>query len=477
MSKERKRKGNVMNANRTAKKWKESETRNESNRDVDIINVAQKMVDEHFADIPGVLAVYDDIIVAGMPALNDPLDFDLDESDVQEIDEICRSYFSQEENEEVNVVDLEEMQNNDPLALSTSESQAAPAAPEHAQAPTPSQDSVAFITKQRNEAGKAHLFLLNLNTPNIFSFRYQSYHFTDHVADESHSLLTICPRHRDEYTLVPEATISGEASKERLVLRTRLRRPDFGDSGTRAFAAEKSSERQQFFKSSGRSNRKGKKPDELVTIPIGIGSNTNGVMKPLRGKSLPLKAMEADGAKTLFQRSAALRGICYMPFIGDGDSKAYAVVCASQLYGPVVYIPKEECVANVTKRMDTGHWEITKANRDNKNNDKAMAKAGKTILKHYSSPVENPQHTDCPEGPSSWCSYQRDLANGTNLHKPIKDPLPEAVVKVMQPLFYRLCDKMFLVGCENCYTPNANESLHHFTTKAWQMATTLPMTQ
>ncbi|KAK3705554.1 hypothetical protein QZH41_000238 [Actinostola sp. cb2023] len=61
------------------------------------------------------------------------------------------------------------------------------------------------------------------------------YHFTDHVADESHSLLTICPRHRAEYTLVPEATISGEASKERLVLRTRLRRPDFGDSGIREF--------------------------------------------------------------------------------------------------------------------------------------------------------------------------------------------------------------------------------------------------
>ena len=42
------------------------------------------------------------------------------------------------------------MQNNDPL--STSESQAAPTVPEHAQAPTPSQDmSVAFITKQQNE--------------------------------------------------------------------------------------------------------------------------------------------------------------------------------------------------------------------------------------------------------------------------------------------------------------------------------------
>ncbi|KAK3728254.1 hypothetical protein QZH41_006729 [Actinostola sp. cb2023] len=51
---------------------------------------------------------YVDDLATGMPALNDPLDFDLDESDIQEIDEICRSYFSQEEDEEVNVIDLEE---------------------------------------------------------------------------------------------------------------------------------------------------------------------------------------------------------------------------------------------------------------------------------------------------------------------------------------------------------------------------------
>jgi len=96
-----------------------------------------------------------------------------------------------------------------------------------------------------------------------------------------------------------------------------------------------------------------------------------------------------------------------------------------------------------------------------------MAKATKAILKHYSSTIEEPKHEDCPVGPSSWCSYQRDLANGTSLHKPIKDPFPEAVVEVMQPLFDRLGDESFLVGCENCYTQNQNESLHHV---IWGMA-------
>lgn len=83
------------------------------------------------------------------------------------------------------------------------------------------------------------------------------------------------------------------------------------------------------------------------------------------------------------------------------------------------------------------------------------------ILKNYSSSTDNPWHDDCPDGPSSWCSYQRDIANGTNLHKPIKNPLPDAVVEVVQPLLDRLGAKTFLAACEDFYTQNSNECLHH----------------
>ena len=96
-----------------------------------------------------------------------------------------------------------------------------------------------------------------------------------------------------------------------------------------------------------------------------------------------------------------------------------------------------------------------------------MSKATHAILKHYSSTPEEPKHDDCPTGPNSWCSYQRNQANGTNLHKPIKNPLPDAVVEVMQPLFDRLGNDTFLVGCESCYTQNRNECLHHV---IWGMA-------
>lgn len=96
-----------------------------------------------------------------------------------------------------------------------------------------------------------------------------------------------------------------------------------------------------------------------------------------------------------------------------------------------------------------------------------MARSTRAILKHYSSTVEEPKHNDCPAGTSSWCSFQRDIANGTNLHKPIKNPLSDAVVEVIQPLFDRLGDETFLTGCEGCYTQNRNECLHHV---IWGMA-------
>lgn len=118
-------------------------------------------------------------------------------------------------------------------------------------------------------------------------------------------------------------------------------------------------------------------------------------------------------------------------------------------------------------RIDTIQNFYGRAIRDNQGNAKEMAKSTQAILKHYSSTLEKPQRDNCPVGSSSWCSYQRDIANGTNLHKPIKNPFNDAIVEVMQPLFDRLGDETFLVGSENCYTQNRNECLHHV---IWGMA-------
>ena len=96
-----------------------------------------------------------------------------------------------------------------------------------------------------------------------------------------------------------------------------------------------------------------------------------------------------------------------------------------------------------------------------------MSRATHAILKHYSSTPENPRHEDCPTGRNSWCSYNRDVATGEKTHVPIKNPLPDSVVKLMQPIFDRLGSEEFLVGSEKCLDQNKNECLHHV---VWGMA-------
>ena len=118
-------------------------------------------------------------------------------------------------------------------------------------------------------------------------------------------------------------------------------------------------------------------------------------------------------------------------------------------------------------RIDTMQNFYGMALRKNKGNAQDMAKATRAILKHYSSTPENPQHEVCPTGKNSWCSFQKDTACGTREHKPIKDPIPPAVVEVIQPVFDKLGSQSFLAGCERCLSQNRNECLHHVT---WSMA-------
>ena len=63
--------------------------------------------------------------------------------------------------------------------------------------------------------------------------------------------------------------------------------------------------------------------------------------------------MEAEGACRLYGRSILKHKFRYIPFVGDGDSKSYSNVCKAQPYGPAVFIPKEDCIGHVTKRMGT----------------------------------------------------------------------------------------------------------------------------
>ena len=68
--------------------------------------------------------------------------------------------------------------------------------------------------------------------------------------------------------------------------------------------------------------------------------------------------MESEGALALFKQSQKKLGLTYKTYIGDGDSKSYAIVSKGMSYGPLVHIVKEECVSHITKRMRIGLREI-----------------------------------------------------------------------------------------------------------------------
>ena len=54
------------------------------------------------------------------------------------------------------------------------------------------------------------------------------------------------------------------------------------------------------------------------------------------------------------------------------------------------------------------------------------------------------------------CRY-RDFAF---LCKPVKHQLPEAIVKLVTPIFNRLTNESFLEGCKNVSNQNANKSFN-----------------
>ena len=60
-------------------------------------------------------------------------------------------------------------------------------------------------------------------------------------------------------------------------------------------------------------------------------------------------SMESQGMLDIFQRSQAKHGLNYTGYLGDGDSKSFAIVSAASLYDePIV---KYECCGHVQKRM------------------------------------------------------------------------------------------------------------------------------
>ena len=211
-------------------------------------------------------------------------------------------------------------------------------------------------------------------------------------------------------------------------------------------------------------------------------------------------AMEPEGCLNIFQRSVEKHGLRYFEFLGDGDSKAHKQLLEKKVYGDSITIEKLECVGHIQKRMGSrlrnikkkfgknalpdgksigGQGGLTKkiidsfqvyygkAIRENTTSVDHMRNATLAILANSRSTDEDPQHILCPEGPTSWCGFQRDIANGTKDYRH-KHPLPSAVADAIEPVFAALSSEDLLRACLHGGTQNQNES---FNALIWQRCT------
>jgi len=212
-------------------------------------------------------------------------------------------------------------------------------------------------------------------------------------------------------------------------------------------------------------------------------------------------AMEAEGAKTIWNRSIEKHNMRYKWMVSDGDSKAFNSVEDGYDNCKVI---KLDCVGHVQKRMGKhllnlksrtkgkladgkpigGHGRltetkikllqryyglairqntITQANPTDVEVDVAVYSMKKNIIATLTHNVQcqdpSKQHLYCPSGETSWCKWQQDLATGTATYKG-DNCLPEVFLEVLRPVFMTLSDTKLLKRCVRGATQNPNECIN-----------------
>ncbi|GFW29792.1 uncharacterized protein TNCV_3936591 [Trichonephila clavipes] len=200
--------------------------------------------------------------------------------------------------------------------------------------------------------------------------------------------------------------------------------------------------------------------------------------------------METVGMVRIFQRSLSHRSVRYTSYIGDGDSKTFSSITASNPYGEIT-VSKIECVGHVQRRMGTrlrklkqmssklsdgksigGKGRLTdrmidlittyygNAIRQNKTCLSDMRKAVWAVYFHIRSSDEEPLHSFCPVGPNSWCKYQNQVVEGSVETFRHSNKLPVAVMDAIKPVFNDLSQPKLLQKCLGGKTQNNNESIN-----------------
>lgn len=205
--------------------------------------------------------------------------------------------------------------------------------------------------------------------------------------------------------------------------------------------------------------------------------------------------MEVDAVKEMFARSMEKHGVKYEKYIGDGDSKTFKAILTEDPYDGDPTVVKKECVGHVQKRMGSRLRKVKKENKGiggkgtGKLTDKLiselttyyglairrhpksleeMKKAVWATYFHKVSTDENPQHQNCPTGESSWCTYQKAVAQGNvDDFKHNYDPLNPKIAEAIKPVYEALSSDELLSRCLGSETQNSNEG---FNSIAWTFA-------
>jgi len=206
-------------------------------------------------------------------------------------------------------------------------------------------------------------------------------------------------------------------------------------------------------------------------------------------------AMEIEAALRIWKRSISDHKLRYTTMLCDGDSKAFEAVRAMYFYGKDKEVVKEDCINHVSKRMGTalmnivasskaqkepisGKGKLTmvkikkiqnyygRAIKDYSDDVPLLKKRIMAILLHLSSTDKMPKHVHCPPGSTSWCFWQRAIAQSKE--PPVHadhETLPLDVGTKLVPIFQRLSDEKLLKRCSRRATQNANEALHQLVWK------------
>ena len=192
--------------------------------------------------------------------------------------------------------------------------------------------------------------------------------------------------------------------------------------------------------------------------------------------------MEKAREQLIFQHSIANRKLKYTEFHGDGDNKSFAAV--KNTYD--VPMHKRECIVHVQKRVGNrlrklkkkvkglgGKGKLTDsmidrfqnyygiAIRSNHGNLVIMKKSIFAALFHCASSEIN----NWPKGKDSWCKFQQDIVNDTNIYI-ASAGLPLSVITHVKPIFLEVSEDSLLQKCLHGKTQNQNES---FNGVIWQM--------